>query len=148
MALHSSSYESLYDEQPEPPKRKDSSGVYLVLLVVAAVLLGAMFIPSLRARVTKFFPSETSKKVDMAVQVWANKRAGSYYCPGSQLFGHGAGKYMSQGNALTLGYQPALGQYCQGAHPSHSNGVGQEVNSLAERNSRGGSSVSPATGRR
>jgi hypothetical protein len=122
MALHSSSYESIHqDYGSEPPKPRKSSGGLTLLLVVAFALIAAFFIPSVRARINKFFPSETAKRVEMGVQVWANKDAGNYYCATSKFFGRGTGSYMRQGDALTLGYQPALGNYCQQSNPVHSN---------------------------
>jgi hypothetical protein len=149
MALHSSSYDSLYDERPEPPKPRDSSGVYVILLVVAAALIVALVIPSVRARISKFFPSATSKKVAMGAQVWANQQEGSYFCANSRRFGRGAGRYMRQGDALTLGYQPALGQYCGDGQTVHSSDVSKERGRLTQpRGNESGSSVQTAAGRR
>ncbi len=47
--------------------------------------------------------------------VWVIRREGNYYCRGGVLFGRMPGQIMMQGDALALGYQPALGNYCGGA---------------------------------
>lgn len=119
MALHSSSYESMYEEPGSKPPKREGAGLVAILLVVAVAVIAVLFIPSLRARINKFFPSHVPKKVVMSAKVWADKQAGSYYCADSKFFGRGAGTYMNQGDALTLGYQPALGDYCQGNYPKH-----------------------------
>ena len=121
MALHSSSYESLHQGyDSESPKPRKKSGGLAIVLIVGFALIAAILIPSVRARVNKFFPTQAQKRVEMGLQVWANKQAGNYYCEGSRFYGRGTGNYMKQGDALTLGYQPALGNYCQGADPAHS----------------------------
>jgi len=49
-----------------------------------------------------------------AVKIWANKRSGLYYCPDSKLYGKlTPGAYMSQGEALQGGYQPAAKETCR-----------------------------------
>jgi len=134
MALHSSSYETMYDDHgSKPPKRKESS-VVVVLLFVVAALVAAFFIPGVRARVSKFFPADAPKKVAMGTRVWASKQAGTYYCADSEFFGHGTGTYMKQGDALTLGYQPALGNYCQEGHSAHAKGLVHARGGLAPEN--------------
>jgi hypothetical protein len=131
MALHSSSYETMYEDHgSKPPKRKESSMI-VVLLFVAAALVAAFFIPGVRARVSKYFPTDQPKKVEMGAKVWADKQAGTYYCADSHFFGHGTGTYMKQGDALTLGYQPALGNYCQEGQPAHSKTLDQARGHLA-----------------
>ncbi len=143
MALHSSSYESMHqDYGSEPPKPRKNSGGLTLLLVVGFALIAAFFIPSVRARINKFFPSQTPKRVEMGVQVWANKQAGNYYCATSKFFGRGTGSYMRQGDALTLGYQPALGNYCQQSDPSHSNVLARSAENHS--NSAGSTSNTPA----
>ncbi|MDE3136939.1 MAG: hypothetical protein KGL59_10225 [Acidobacteriota bacterium] len=47
--------------------------------------------------------------------VWAIQHEGNYYCAGSVLAGRKPGEFMKQSDALTLGYQPALGHYCGAA---------------------------------
>lgn len=44
--------------------------------------------------------------------VWVIPQEGNYYCPGGALFGRRPGRFMKQADALTLGYQPAIGRYC------------------------------------
>jgi hypothetical protein len=52
-----------------------------------------------------------------SAQVWAIQSEGTYYCSGSMMYGHQPGKYLAQADALTLGYQPALGSYCEPDKP-------------------------------
>lgn len=132
MALHSSSYETMYDDDhgSKPPQRKGGSGVTILLLVAVAVV-AAFFIPGVRARFSKLFPTEATKKVEMGAKVWADKQAGTYYCADSKFFGHGTGTYMKQGDALTLGYQPSLGSYCQESYPGGNTAVNKARGRLA-----------------
>ncbi|MDE3137536.1 MAG: hypothetical protein KGL59_13245 [Acidobacteriota bacterium] len=120
MALNSSSYETMHQDHGEAPKPHRGSGGLAIVLILGIGLIAALVIPSVRSRIDKFFPSTTPKRVEMGLRVWANKEAGNYSCPGSKFFGRGAGTYMRQGDALTLGYQPALGNYCQGSESSES----------------------------
>lgn len=53
------------------------------------------------------------KLSDPNAVVWVIQRDGNYYCSGSVLNGRQPGKPMKQATALTFGYQPALGHYCQ-----------------------------------
>jgi hypothetical protein len=124
MALHSSSYESMHqDHGARRPKRGKHTDAVALLMVAALAVIATICIPGVRARVNKFFPSAASKKVEMRIRVWANRQAGNYYCPDSHFFGRGTGTYLSQGDALTLGYQPVLGKYCRQADPVDSKSV-------------------------
>lgn len=49
---------------------------------------------------------------DPSAMVWVIPSEGAYYCAGSVMHGRQPGRLMPQGQALTLGYQPALGLYC------------------------------------
>lgn len=122
MALHNSSQENPYDDQdPQRAKPRDSSAGLVVLLLAALALVVAISVPSVRSQIGKIFrESPPSEKVEMGLRVWAKKREGSYYCADSRYYGHGSGSYMSQGNALTLGYQPSLGNYCKERDSAHS----------------------------
>lgn len=53
------------------------------------------------------------KLSDPNLLVWVLPQDGDYYCRGSVLHGREPGRLMKQVNALTKGYQPALGNYCQ-----------------------------------
>jgi len=49
-----------------------------------------------------------------SIKIWANKRSGLYYCPDSKLYGKlTPGVYMSQGEAIKVGYQPASKEGCR-----------------------------------
>lgn len=50
--------------------------------------------------------------VDPNARVWAVQQDGNYYCSGSALAHQKPGRFLKQADALTLGYQPALGHYC------------------------------------
>ena len=52
------------------------------------------------------------KMSDPSAVVWVIPQDGNYYCSGSVLHGREPGRLMKQGEALTQGYQPALGRYC------------------------------------
>lgn len=132
MALHSSSYETLYDDNhgSKPPQRKGGFGM-TILLFVAAAVVAAFFIPGVRTQFNKLFPTDASKKVEMGAKVWADRQAGTYFCADSKFFGHGTGTYIKQGDALTLGYQPALGSYCQEGHPAPTKALNRARGGLA-----------------
>lgn len=55
---------------------------------------------------------------DPGAEVWVIRQIGNYYCHGGVLFGRRPGELMKQSDALALGYQPALGQYCGDAGPA------------------------------
>lgn len=121
MARLGSSYESMReDDATARPKPRKNWMAPAILLAVTAALVAVVIDPSLRKQITTFFPAPVSKQIEMEARVWADRQTGSYYCADSRLFGRGAGSYMKQGDALTLGFQPALGKYCQPAYPEHS----------------------------
>jgi len=123
MALNNSSYAMYDDHGSKPPRPQKNGGLVTILLFLATALVAALFIPGVRARVSKLFSSDAPKKVEMGAKVWADKKAGNYYCADSSFFGRGTGSYMKQGDALTLGYQPALGSYCQESYSTHAKGL-------------------------
>lgn len=125
MALHGSSYEYEVSEPKKPPRRS-GAGLSAFLLLVLGVILAFIFVPGLRKRVLKTLIVRTHQKIDADVLVWTNKQAGTYYCSGDRFYGHGQGSYMKQGEALTRGYQPNLGRYCDGKEPSDSTEVGKK----------------------
>ena len=53
-----------------------------------------------------------------SVDVWTKRQSGFYYCKGDILFGREPGKFMTQADALMMGYQPAGGQYCGANEPN------------------------------
>ena len=83
----------------------------MVLLFVALVVFyPGLNLPSV-AGLFQVAPKASTDKP--AVKIWANKRSGLYYCPDSKLYGKlTPGVYMSQGEAIRGGYQPAEKEAC------------------------------------
>jgi hypothetical protein len=83
-----------------------------VLLVVALVVFyPALNLPSVSGL---FRPTPKASAEKSSIKIWANTRSGFYYCPDSPLYGKlTPGAYMSQGEAIQGGYQPALKQACR-----------------------------------
>ena len=82
----------------------------LLLVVSLGVIYSGLNLPFLSGMFQ--VPSKASG-VKTAVKIWASKRSGLYYCPDSKLYGKlTPGVYMSQGEAIKTGYQPA-GKTCQ-----------------------------------
>lgn len=125
MALNGSSYYQDYSEPKKPPRK--NNGWAAALLVPAAALLVVTLMPGLRKKVMKEFSSPAKIKIEMSAQVWTNKDSGYYYCRGSSFYGHGAGRFMNQGDALTGGFQPALGKYCTESQSSDSKTVAERA---------------------
>ncbi len=49
-----------------------------------------------------------------AMKVWVAKEVGFYYCPNSILYGKARpGQWMTQGQALEIGYRSATGEFCR-----------------------------------
>jgi hypothetical protein len=107
---HDPSY-SLPDGASAPPRRNGADGI-LALLVAIEVLLVIVSVPSFNAPFRNLFSRSGRPALDPSALVWANKDSGIYSCPNSPQYGVGAGSYMKQGEALTAGYQPDLGNYC------------------------------------
>ena len=142
MALQSSSYESMHQDHGQAPKPRQRSGGLVIVLVIGFALIAAILIPGVRTRMDKFFATSGPKTVNMGLRVWANKEGGNYYCPGSKFFGRGNGTYMKQGDALTLGYQPALGGYCEEGESPESKSLVRSTRHVAQS---GGLSPNPSS---
>jgi hypothetical protein len=102
-----------HDTASKPRTSKDgppllSVAAMLVILVLTALVLTPSGPPRLL-----FELGVRPKMKDPNTLVWVITRDGNYYCQGSVLDGRKPGSFMSQANALTKGYQPALGGYCQ-----------------------------------
>jgi hypothetical protein len=103
-----------------------SSSPTLCAFAVIAAFLAVLASPPLRQRLADLadVPSEAWLSVSHrraevpaswgSVTVWARPDSGLYYCGGETLFGRRPGRYLSQGDALTLGYRPAAHRYCYG----------------------------------
>jgi len=77
----------------------------LFLVVAMVVILPNLNLPGLQGLLQPTRRTATQKS---SIKIWANKRSGLYYCPDSRLYGKVApGVYMSQGDAIQGGYQPA-----------------------------------------
>lgn len=111
MALKHEQWDEPEWEKPKPPRRNDVGGL-VVFLVCAGIVLAALFVPGLSKPLRKMLEPPQRPRLDASTTVWIQKDAGSYYCSDSRMFGQGGGAYMKQGEALTAGYQPALGLYC------------------------------------
>jgi len=81
----------------------------LLLFVSLGVIYSGLSLPFLSG-LFRVPPKDSGVKT--GVKIWASKRSGLYYCPDSKLYGKlTPGVYMSQGEAIQSGYQPA-GKTC------------------------------------
>jgi hypothetical protein len=83
-------------------------GAYFVIFVAVAIALTPGSLPKL---LVEMGLSQRSMS-DPNAMVWAIQQEGNYYCSGSVLAGRQPGEFMKQSDALTQGYQPATGHYC------------------------------------
>jgi hypothetical protein len=81
---------------------------FLVIFLIVAFALTPANVPKLLFEIGVGQKSMS----DPNAAVWAIQQEGNYYCSGSVLAGRKPGHFMKQADALTLGYQPALGHYC------------------------------------
>jgi hypothetical protein len=103
-----------------------SSSPALCALAVLTAFLTVLSSPPLRERLVNItdIPKETWLSIfhmraelpasDETVVVWGRPGSGLYYCRDETLFGRQPGRFLSQGEALTLGYRPAGQRYCSG----------------------------------
>ncbi len=122
MALNTSSYDPVTSNPPRP-SGSSSGGLFVLLLVALGLALAIIFFPGIRRHLTGLFATPSSIRMKPTVVVWAEKLAGNYYCAGSPMYGRRPGNLMKQGDALTQGFQPDLGQYCQDPQTKDSTGV-------------------------
>lgn len=94
------------------PRRRNNLGDVLTFLLASGVVIFILLLPSVNVSLRNMFSGHVRPALNAGMTVWASKDAGVYYCPGSRLYGSGVGVYMKQGDALTKGYQPVLGNYC------------------------------------
>ncbi len=142
MSRRDTSYGSDF-ASPETPRKPKRKGWDASLLLVLAVLLVVALVPSLRNRVRNAFGPATQQKINDDVTVWADKSSGTYSCFGNRFYGHGTGIYVKQGDALTMGYQPLLGGYCQGAAAGARTAAGAKPSARMQK----GLSPSPGSAR-
>jgi hypothetical protein len=83
----------------------------IVLLVVSVLVVShGLNLPFLAGLLQPTPKAATEKS---SIKIWANKRSGLYYCPDSKMYGKlTPGVYMSQGEAIQGGYQPAASEAC------------------------------------
>lgn len=93
-------------------RRRNTLGDIVMFLLAVGVIFIILLVPSVNVPVRKMFSGPVHPALYAGMTVWASEDAGIYYCPGSTLYGSGGGVYMKQGDALTKGYQPVLGRYC------------------------------------
>ena len=119
MSLKNSSSYGFPEETPQPSRQNSSEAILMFLLAVGTLLI-ILQIPGVNEFLLKKSERAGRPAIDQSALVWANKDAGLYYCSGSKLYGSGVGAYMKQGDALTAGYQPVLGNYCNAERPANS----------------------------
>jgi hypothetical protein len=100
-------------KQPPPKIVKTDPPLFPVVSVMLCVALIVLVIiplkvPEMMAR----WSFHTERMTSPSARVWVIPEEGSYYCTGSLLSGRQPGRYMEQAEALTKGYQPAMGHYC------------------------------------
>lgn len=115
----------------------------MFLALVFGFALALVFVPGIRRHLAGLFPSASRPRMNPAVVVWADRMAGNYYCAGSMLYGRQPGTYMKQGQALTFGFQPDLGQYCRKPQLADPARLGHTENGHA-RSARFGSTRPPS----
>ena len=103
------------ESESKPARTRRRLAIFPISGIAAALLIVALFFaPTGTARLLDKIGIHVSPASlsDPGAQVWVIQSEGNYYCAGSVLAGQKPGRYMTQANALTLGYQPALGRYC------------------------------------
>lgn len=117
-----------------PPLFPLAGFVFLFLLVL--LVLTPSSIPQLMG---EFGPRQ--KLTDPAAVVWVIAQEGDYYCRGSVLNGRKPGQFMQQAKALTLGYQPALGNYCENGHAANSGSQAIRLSAYLRSVRHGGAAI-------
>lgn len=108
--------------QQQQPRRRQAGATSPTLPAVLLLILFAFVMATVAPvnfnrilhKLLPFLPSDKPvlSEQDARVVVWVAKQSGLYYCSDSGLYGQGTGDFLPQGEALELGYQPALTQYC------------------------------------
>lgn len=111
MPRNDPSYASSSNKAPVGRRRSGFDWLPFLALVLA-VVLAVSFVPGIRGQLDSLIAKPVDSRMISTVTVWANKQTGNYYCAGSREYAKGQGRYMKQGEALTAGYQPELGRYC------------------------------------
>lgn len=111
MSLKIAPMDSFREEAPKPPPRNDPGAVVMFFLGVGLLLI-IFLLPGVNSAFRQMLSSPARPTLDPDALVWANRDSGVYYCSDSTLYGSGTGVYRKQSDALTEGYQPALGTYC------------------------------------
>jgi hypothetical protein len=103
-----------------PPKivkiRPPLMPVVSVMLTVAVILL--VIIPlQVPQRLIQQLDFHTARMTSPSTRVWVMPSKGTYYCSGSMMNGRQPGHFLGQAEALSRGYQPAMGSYCTSGKP-------------------------------
>lgn len=96
-----------------------------LIIVLALLIYGVAHLDAVRlwARQTLRTAFAAPQPVPEAT-VWVVPATGNFYCRGSQLYGRSPGRPARQADALTAGYQPALGVLCPTDPPAERAAVG------------------------
>jgi hypothetical protein len=105
---------------------------FLATFIFVAIALTPANLPKLLSELG-LGPQSTN---DPSAMVWAIQQEGNYYCSDSVLAGRKPGEFMTQSDALTLGYQPALGHYCGTANAQRNGSVAFYIQQLSQTSTR------------
>ena len=117
-----------------PPIFPLAAFLFVFLLIVLAFTPSSIpkLVVGLRTR---------QKLTDPTAPVWVIPQEGDYYCRGSVLNGRKPGKFMQQAKALMLGYQPALGNYCENGHAAGRSSKGARLSAYLRTVRQGGAAI-------
>lgn len=83
----------------------------LAFVVFYAVVL--LVVLALHSKPRTAAAGQAPAKESPEVTVWASTQSGLYYCPETDRFGKGKGKYLLQREARAEQFRPALNKPCQ-----------------------------------
>lgn len=118
---HLQNTSTMYDGQPIPGEDDGGSEAHgglatgsplmpAILLVGSLIVLGIVFLEG--------GASQSARKLtDPNAMIWVMKDTGTFDCADSVLWGKQPGEAMTQGEALQMGYQPAVPGYCAATGP-------------------------------
>jgi hypothetical protein len=102
-----------YDRSSKPGTSRTGPPLFPVAAFLVIFLMAAFALtPGSFSKLLSEIGVSQRSMSDPNAMVWAIQQEGNYYCSGSVLAGRKPGQFMKQADALTRGYQPALGHYC------------------------------------